>query len=179
MRLLKITLILALVVGCSRKSTDKGNEIFPDMVHSVAAEAFSENAVFKDGKTMQLPAEGSIARGFMPYPYKLDEVSEASSQENPFEENKQTFNRGHEVYNNYCLVCHGVKGKGDGPLIPKFPNPPSLTSRRLRKYTGGRLFHIVTVGSGDMPSHQEQISVKDRWSLVQYVKWMQNEYRRK
>lgn len=180
MRLINLLLVLTLIVGCSRKSSDKGTEIFPDMVHSVAAEAYSDSKVFKDGKVMQLPAKGSIARGFMPYPYKIDEYKKAGAElVNPYAETKETFNRGHEVYKNYCQVCHGVKGKGDGPLIPKFPNPPSFTSKRLRKYSKGRLFHIVTVGAGDMPSHQEQISYEDRWSLVQYVKWMQNEYRKK
>lgn len=171
-----IFILLLSTTSCSRKSNETGYEIFPDMVHSAAYEAFSENTVTPDGKTMMLPPKNTIARGRMPFPYAKgsDEAKRAGRElVNPFPETAATLARGREVYTNYCMVCHGPKGKGDGPIIPKFPNPPSFTSKRLRKYPIGRVFHIINLGSGDMPSHMEQIDYKDRWFLAQYVKHMQ------
>jgi mono/diheme cytochrome c family protein len=172
-------IIIFLIISCSRKNTEKGFEIFPDMVHSVAYEAYSENEVTRDGKTMQLPPVNTIARGKMPFPYgkgKEEAIRAGLELSTPYRETQKTLNRGRETYGNYCQLCHGVTGKGDGPMIPKFPNPPSFTSRRLKTYSPGRLYHIITLGSGDMPSHGEQISRKDRWHLVQYIKYMQKEF---
>ena len=50
---------------------------------------------------------------------------------------------------------------------------PELSSKRISKYPSGRLFHIVSLGSGDMPGHDGQLSSKDRWQLVQYVQTLQ------
>ncbi len=177
-----IVTLLLISSGCSRNPDETGIEIFPDMVHSVGYEAYSENSIMADGKTNQLPPEGSIARNKLPFPYGKGEAeAKRAGQElvNPFAETKQGLERGRSLYTNYCLACHGVQGKGDGPLIPKFPNPPSLTAKRLLKYEDGRLYHIITEGSGDMPSHKEQINSKDRWFLVQYVNYIQETYRKK
>jgi len=179
---LKLTIIFFLFFACSKNPNETGFEILPDMVHSVAYEAYSENPITKDGKTMILPAKGSIARGKMPFNYGVgvqEAIRAGRELNNPFVPNEVTLARGKKIYDNYCLVCHGVKGKGDGPLIPKFPNPPALTSKRLLKYPAGRIFHIVTKGSGDMPAHGAQISVTDRWYLVHYVLLMQKLYKKK
>ena len=92
---------------------------------------------------------------------------------NPYPTTEKSLARGKVVFSNYCLHCHGPKGEGDGPLIPKFPNPPSFTSRRVRAYTEGRLFHVASNGMGLMPSHKEQIDEADRWYVVQYVQTLQ------
>lgn len=174
--------MLTIISGCSKNPNETGVEIFPDMVHSVAFEAYSENPNTKDGKTMLLPPRGTIARGKLPFPYGKGESEAKRAEEelvNPYTKSETRLNRGKEVYENFCLVCHGSQGKGDGPIIPKFPNPPSLTGKRIRKYKDGRLFHIVSRGSGDMPSHAEQISEEDRWNLIQYVRFIQETYSRK
>jgi len=44
-------------------------ELLPNMVHSVAYDAFAPNPVFADGKTLQRPPEGTIPRGLMPLHY--------------------------------------------------------------------------------------------------------------
>ncbi|RLA65618.1 MAG: cytochrome c [Epsilonproteobacteria bacterium] len=175
-------LLLPLIFSCSRNDSNGGYEFLTDMVYPVPYEAYSANELMKDGKTMQLPPKNTIARGKMPFPYGvgLDEAKRAGRElKNPFPKTKESLARGGEVYKNYCLLCHGTQGKGDGPLIPKFPNPPSLTGKRLLKYSDGRLFHIITNGSGDMPSHGEQIYYKDRWFLVQYVNFLQETFRKK
>lgn len=179
--IISITCLLFLS-GCTRSSSDKGIEIFPDMVHAVPYEAFSASDITANGQSMQQEVPNTIARGRMPFTYgKGESEAKRAGRElkSPYKQTAKTLERGREVYTNYCLVCHGPKGKGDGPLIPKFPNPPSLTSKRLRKYKDGRIFHIITRGSGDMQSHGSQIDYKDRWFLVQYVNWIQETYKKK
>lgn len=180
----RVIIIGSLIIfsGCSRDKKQPGYEIFPDMVHSVAFEAFSENPLTKDGKTMMLPPERSIARGYMPFSYgKGDEEAERAGRElkNPLLASDKVLARGKHGYDNYCLICHGPEGQGDGPLIPKFPNPPSLTNKGIKAYADGRLYHVITKGYGDMPSHEVQLRDKDRWAVVHYIRYIQQNFGRK
>lgn len=175
----KITLLIGtclLFISCQQDPKQKGYEIFPDMVHSVALEAYSENPLTPDGKTMMLPAKGSVARGHMPYKYTgspADAQRAGLELMNPTKNTERNLARGKLMYENYCLVCHGETGQGDGPLIPKFPNPPSFTSKTFRTYPDGRIFNAISAGFGDMPSHSNQIYEEDRWFIVNYIHELQ------
>ena len=61
--------ILITAVSCDRSRNDKGYEYFPDMAHSLAYETYAPNPNFGDSMTMRLPAENTISREIMPYPY--------------------------------------------------------------------------------------------------------------
>jgi len=37
-------------------------------------------------------------------------------------------------------------------------------------FPAGRIFHVITRGSGKMPSHAAQLSPDERWKIVAYVK---------
>ncbi len=185
MDIIKIGILSVLflsITSCSRSRTETGYEVFPDMIHPVPYEAFSESKLTADGKAMLLPPANTIARGRMPDPYGpgTEEAKRAGRElKNPFKVTKKSLERGKIVYDQYCLVCHGAEGQGDGPIIPKLPNPPSLTGKRLKKYEDGRMYHIIAFGSGDMPSHAEQIDRDDRWFLVHYIREIQKSFGKK
>ncbi|MBI2518891.1 MAG: cytochrome c [Bdellovibrio sp.] len=178
---MKISVWLFLIMGlgplgCVHDPNEKGMEILPDMIHSVAYEAYSENPLTPDKKTMMLPVKGTVARGHMPYMYlKTPEDAIRSGIElvNSTQVNEKTLARGQSQYETYCLVCHGVTGQGDGPLIPKMPNPPSYTSKTFLTYPDGRIFNAITVGFGDMESYANQINEQDRWYIVNYIRTLQ------
>ena len=46
-------------------------EIFTEMAYSRASEAFTSNAWFEDGKTLQPLVAGVVPRGQLPFPYGL------------------------------------------------------------------------------------------------------------
>lgn len=165
------------LMACERNPKKTGYELLPDMAHSMPYDAFAPNPVTRDGKTLQLPPPGSIPRGFLPYHYgNTPEEAERAGREvtDPIPVTPASLARGKKVYETFCSVCHGDQGKGDGPLIPKFPNPPSYTSKKVQDYPEGRLFHIITRGSGMMASYASQISPEDRWKVVQYVQTLQH-----
>jgi len=62
-----------------------------------------------------------------------------------------------------------VQGKGDGPISGKIPPPPSYQSERLMQFPPGRVFHVITLGTGKMPSYASQLSFDERWKVVTYV----------
>jgi len=163
--------------ACERNPKMLGFEFLPDMARSIPYDAFAPNPNTPDGKTLQLPPEGSIPRGILPYHYgnTPEQAVRAGLQlKNPIPLTPVSLARGKKVFETFCLVCHGPEGKGDGPLIPKFPNPPSFTSRAVKDYPEGRIFHTVTRGFGMMASYASQISPEDRWKLVQYVQTLQH-----
>lgn len=172
-----LLLILTLAAcACERNKKVPGYDIIPDMVRAVPYESFVPNPVTPDGKTLQSPPDGTIPRGFLPYHYGTtpDEAERAGRElTDPFPADPLVLARGKIVYETFCLVCHGPEGKGDGPVIPKFPNPPSFTSGGIRDYPEGRLFHAITRGFGMMSSYASQISPEDRWKLVRYVQTLQ------
>jgi mono/diheme cytochrome c family protein len=117
---------------------------------------------FTDGFGMRTPVQGTVARGFLPYPYK--------GQTNPTKENLKL---GKEKFLTFCSPCHGNFGDGDSRLRGQFPNPPSLHSTRAREFSDGMIYHIITNGQNVMPSYASQITREERWAIVNYVRVLQ------
>lgn len=174
MKILLIVLIIPFISSCTKSSDVRGYTVFNDMVFSPAYEAFSENSLTADGKTMMLPVEGSIARGKMPHPYGTTEaeaIRAGEELEDPYVETQASLARGEYLYKGFCLSCHGETGEGDGPITAKkFPAPPSFKSTRVQSFNKARIYHVITAGFGDMPEHGSQLTIQDRWYLAQYVK---------
>lgn len=57
---------------------------------------------------------------------------------------------GRKLFATYCYLCHGMSGKGDGPLASTLKTPPAdLTDpSRLEKRTDAELFRIIE-GTGE------------------------------
>mgnify|MGYP002381499487 CR=1 FL=1 len=177
MKTLRLIICMLLLLSCSKDPEVRGYTLIDDMVHSPAYEAFSENELTADGKTMMMPVKGSIARGKMPHPYSNSEEDSIKAGEeliDPYPETDLSLSRGASLYQNFCASCHGVSGEGDGPVIAKkFPAPPSLKSAKIKGYSKGRIYHVITAGFGDMAPHGGQLTIQDRWYIAQYIKQFQ------
>jgi hypothetical protein len=66
-------------LSCNNKPTSPGYVYFPDMTYSQAYETYSENPNFVNNMTLRNPVEGTIPRGYMPFPYEKTEKTMASS----------------------------------------------------------------------------------------------------
>jgi mono/diheme cytochrome c family protein len=173
-----VVLIAAALSGsaCVDHTQKPGFEYMPDMVHSLAYDSFAPNPVTRDHKTMQAPVAGTIPRGFLPLHYQATPAdAERAGRElkNPLRRTPETLAHGKVLYETFCIVCHGASGLGDGPLVPRIPNPPSYTSERVRWMPAGQLFHVTTYGSGRMPSYASQTTPEERWQIVMYVQTLQ------
>jgi len=169
-------MLCAFALACGRPPESPGYEFMPNMARSVPFDAFSPNPATRDGLTLQAPVPGTVARGHLPFHYAATpEDAERAGRElaDPFAPTPAVLARGRAVYETFCLVCHGPRGLGDGPIIPKFPNPPSYRSERVRAFPAGRIYHVITLGTGLMPSYAAQIAPEDRWRLVRYVQTLQ------
>lgn len=167
--LLACTIALA---GCGASSQKPAYEYMPDMARGPAYKAFAPNTVTRDGLTLQQPVAGTIARGYIPFHYGPgeDEAARAGRElVNPYTPAARTLDEGKALFQTYCMVCHGERGAGDGPISGKIPTPPSYLSDRLMKFPQGRIFHVITLGTGKMPSYATQLSTDERWKIVTYV----------
>lgn len=157
----------ASLVSCGPVASEKPTlEYFPNMVDSPAVKA--------QEKTMRSPVPGTVPVGFEAYPYKVDEGDKAGvALKNPLSVNKENLENGKNLYNTYCIVCHGPTGKGNGTIVPKFPMPPTLHSEKVTTWSDGRIFHVITMGQNLMPSYKTQIKPEERWAIILYVRALQ------
>lgn len=79
--------------------------------------------------------------------------------------------RGADLYEAQCLVCHGAKGEGDGPAAPALvPRPADLTkSDLMRSMTDLELLEFLQEGKGSMPGFGRVLSDEE---LQQVVVWI-------
>jgi mono/diheme cytochrome c family protein len=169
--------VCASVTACGSSAEKRGFEYMPNMVYSLAYDSFARNPVTRDGLTLQRPVRGSIPRGYLPLHYTATvEDAERAGRElqNPVPPTARSAAEGQALFETYCAVCHGRQGTGDGPLVPKIPNPPAYTSSRVRSMPVGQIFHVMTFGSGRMPSYASQLSQHDRWLIAAHVQTLQN-----
>jgi mono/diheme cytochrome c family protein len=131
------------------------------------------STLFKDGRSMQRPVDGTVARGYMPYEYAGMPDSLVKLLSNPVAMNEKSIERGKKQFNTYCSPCHGYFGAGDSRLNNQFPNPPTLHSKKVREWADGNIYHVITNGQNVMPSYAKQISRDDRWAIINYIRVLQ------
>lgn len=174
--------VLGLNFVIRRDPGQRNFEIMAEMANSVAYESQAENPAVEGGNTALQPVFGTIARDFMPMHYDAtheDTVRSGAELNNPLlTEDPKNLDRGATVYANFCAVCHGATGLGDGPVTTRgFPPPPSLNGENARKVRDGRMFHILTYGQKNMPPYSSQITREDRWRVILHIRYMQKQAR--
>jgi mono/diheme cytochrome c family protein len=71
-------------------------------------------------------------------------------------------------------MCHDRVGTGNGKVVQRgYLKPPSYHSERLRAMRVGHIFQVITRGQGGMPAFYDQITPRDRWAIVAYVRALQ------
>lgn len=182
--LINVSLLLILLglVGfnwlASPDASQPNFELPPQMAHAPRYNAFAQNPNFADGKTLQLPVEGTIARGEMPLHYAAtpaDAMRAGNELVSPVSaSNTQARTRGEHLFKNFCTPCHGANASGMGSVTQRgVPPPPSLLATHAVQLKDGQLFHILTYGQNNMASYASQISRDDRWNVIAYVRSLQ------
>ncbi|KAF2326886.1 cytochrome c [Flavobacterium sp. GN10] len=172
-RIYKITLLvgITILVSSCHNNSAPNYQYFPNMYESVAYEPYSEAKIFKGGKEGQLPVAGTINRGFEPYEYENSTAGYELAKANlksPLTEEEKNSGKGKELFEIYCISCHGATGNGKGKLVEreKFLGVPSYKDREI---TEGSIFHVETYGLNAMGSHANQLSAHERWLVADYV----------
>ncbi len=168
---LSFSIVVALGLGSCQDPSKPNYQYFPNMYESVGYKTYADSDAFANGIEAQIPADGSIARGWQPYEYlDTNEGYEAAKAElqSPLAQTEAHLAEGKELYGLYCAVCHGKKGDGQGILMTreKFLGVPSYADREI---TEGSIYHVLMYGKNAMGSHAGQVNATERWQIAQHV----------
>jgi mono/diheme cytochrome c family protein len=135
------------------------------MSHQSRYDSYEKSELFADGKSMQSPPYGTVARD--------DPAMIAALRHRP-PMSAALLDRGHERFNIYCAPCHDLSGYGHG-VIPSrgFSQPPSLHEVRLRNMPSSYFVDVMTHGHGVMYSYADRVTPSDRWAIAAYVRALQ------
>ena len=179
-----------LLAACNDVRRTPGHYYMPDMTYSRAYETYAplDTNVFtnKEGEAGEgkifydaLPVGGTVARGDMPeYPYKNDSAGYAMSAmvKNPLPMlNETDMKEAERLYLVNCGICHGPKLDGNGPLYndgngPFTAAPKNFMNPDMKAMAEGTMFHSVTYGKNAMGSYASQLTTKQRWMIIHYIK---------
>jgi mono/diheme cytochrome c family protein len=160
----------AVFAGCGSEHKKPTLEYMPHMMDTPAIKA---QRVGPFDTAMRVPPEGTVSQTTEVYHFADNPEAAGKELVNPLPRTHAVMMRGQHLYNTYCIVCHGSKGEGNGFIVPKFPQPPTLQSDKVRGWPDGRVFHVMTVGQNLMPSYASQIAAADRWAVIHYLRVLQ------
>ena len=160
-------------VSSCHNDANPNYQYFPNMYESVGYETYATApvGVFKNGKEGQLPAIGSVNRGFEPFEYENTPDGYALAKanlESPLDSLAVNSDKGKELYEIYCAICHGAAGDGKGKLVEreKLLGIPNYKDRDINE---GSIFYVETYGLNAMGSYANQMSAHERWLVAGYV----------
>ena len=174
--------VLAAMVSCNKVRRSPGRTYMPDMAYSRAYETYAstEDLQKKGIHYTAKPVEGTVARGDMyAYALKNDSAGYVASAGvlNPLPPlAAKDYLEASRLYLINCGICHGEKLDGNGPLYkdgngPYTAKPATLVGdAKYMVMAEGTMFHSITYGKNAMGSYASQLSTKQRWMIVHYIK---------
>lgn len=201
----KIFLITSLIVvaftGCFSDRGDRNphNVYMPDMAYSRAYETYSyrDSAIFTQDEKERgqkifynnQPVAGTVARGEeMPFALAKDAVGDTVN----YNKSKEVKNpvdtmttaqlvEAERLYLINCGICHGKNLDGNGPLYkggdgPFAAKPATLVGdAKYEAMPDGQMFYSVAYGKGQMGSYASQLTRRQRWEIIAFIKGKQKE----
>ncbi len=116
----------------------------------------------------------------VPPPFTQDDMKDrpevVDTLTNPVAPTPESLARGEQLYERFCIVCHGPDGAGTTGYI--FEVHPAMAAHPLNGETAmgrtdGYIYGMIRVGRVMMPAYGHQIGHYDRWHLVNYARQLQ------
>ena len=189
-----IAIVIAAVIlvqSCSDVQRKPSKVYMPDMAYSVAVETYADHSRLGDSGIFynSRPVAGTVKRGEEGYHYEMltdttGTYEKSSALKNPLPAmEKEQMVEAERLYLVNCGICHGQKLDGKGPLHartdgtdgPYAPAPanfvdPAAGGGKYYAMSEGTMFHSITYGKNLMGSYASQVTPKQRWMIVSYIK---------
>ncbi|MGL5113096.1 MAG: c-type cytochrome [Flavobacterium sp.] len=95
----------------------------------------------------------------------------ADALTNPFKGNSKATAAGKRIYQQMCVLCHGVTGKGNGEAgLTLEKKPANFLAFKVKKESDGVIFWKITNGKPPMASYEDLLSEDQRWQIVNYIR---------
>jgi len=153
-------------------------EYMPEMTTSPAVESQTLAAMLPQGMSQQPLVAGVVPRGALPFRFGLDEEeAKRAGREltSPIaDDDEAATKRGAEVYRIHCVPCHDVAGAGQGLAVLRgMQQPPLFKGVNAMEMPDGQMFHLLTLGRGNMPAMRARLDAADRWAVIRHVRVLQ------
>jgi len=178
-----------LMQACGDDVQRKPSRVYmPDMAYSVAYETYSDyhsrlgDSIFYNAR----PVAGTVKRGEEAYHYEMladttGSYDKSAAMKNPLPQmDAEQLTEAERLYLVNCGVCHGQKLDGNGPLYKGGEGPypaapanfidPKAGGGKYYAMAEGTMFHSITYGKNLMGSYASQVTPKQRWMIVSYIK---------
>jgi mono/diheme cytochrome c family protein len=173
-------------IACTDVKRTPGSVYMPDMAYSRAYETYADHSNLKDKGISynNLPVAGTVSRA-EDYVYHLakDKAGDTTNYfashltPNPITSlSNEEMTETERLYLINCGICHGTKLDGNGPLWKggdgPFPAKPAtlVGDAKYEAMTDGTMFYSVTYGRNLMGSYASQLTPKQRWEIIYYIK---------
>lgn len=138
---------------------------------------FAATVCLANGKNTHDHSHGTNAHMQAMYALKDNVPMEYQIMERtPIVPDDESLKIGASLFSQQCAVCHGEKGRGNGPAAKGLNNKPAnfLDLKHSAIYGPGEKFWIIGNGSGEtgMPPFPN-LSLIDRWNLVNHIYQLQ------
>ena len=187
-----------IMTSCRMGKEDPGKVYMPDMFYSRAYETyaaldssrFTNDTLLAGGKIYydRTPVAGTIARGELAiFPLTMDKTGDSANYiaskniTNPLPALSAADSiEASRLFLVNCGICHGDKLDGNGPLFKGGDGPYKAAPKNLigdpivSKMPDGQMFYSITYGKGQMGSYASQLSTRQRWMIVHYIKGQQS-----
>ena len=84
------------------------------------------------------------------------------------------FSEGKELFITKCAHCHGKTGDGNGSMVESGAYVGVPDYANLTELGDGQLFYSIYYGKGMMGAHNSIINKREIWTLVHYIRKLQN-----
>lgn len=162
-----------------------------DMIDSRAFKAYEwhmrpsipEGSVQRPSGTLARPGGvGTYQNDYIPAGDRLAPTTDAMA--NPYPVDTKVTAQGEHLFQVSCAPCHGVEGKGGGPVtqndpannIKRFPIPAPLLSGAgavTKSRSDGYLYYTIRNGGALMPAYGISLTDRERWSIVAYLRTLE------
>ncbi len=180
---------IAVMAGCSDVKRNPGTVYMPDMAYSRAYETYADhsNLAEKGINYNNMPVAGTISREEeMPFHLTKDAIGDSAHYvaaklvKSPIDSlTPKDETEAERLYLINCGICHGAKLDGNGPLFNEGKGPYPAAPKNLvgdavvSVMPEGQMFYSVTYGKNMMGSYASQLSRKQRWMVIKYIKHKQ------
>ena len=173
--------------ACSDVKRTPGKIYMPDMAYSRAVETYSDHRELQAENINYTakPVPGTVSRSEdVIYKMLADTTGGyvlSDQLRNPLPAlDSASATEAERLYIINCGICHGAKLDGNGPLYKggdgPYPAKPAtlVGDAKYEAMSEGMMFYSITYGKNLMGSYASQVSPKQRWMIVHYIKSKQN-----
>jgi mono/diheme cytochrome c family protein len=165
---------LALSAGCLDEDL-----LNPMAARQARVNSYSESEFYSDRLAMREPPKGSVPRERVVLNAALSSGKTGPGPTDPYvttfplKVDRPLMMLGKKRYDITCGTCHGPVGDGDSIVARQMSLRPPPSLHNYIDRPPGYIYEVITKGFGMMASYAGELSVRERWAVVAYIRALQ------